>query len=348
MRTAGLTRFAGALLLLPALVITVGLFMFSLAPTFAFSFYKFVPPASMQPAVVLDNYAAFTHPVYFGYILVTARISLISTVVAMVLGYPLAYTIARTRSDRTRRTLLFAVTTMFFVHTIVRAYAWVAVLGRTGPLSSLLEAVGVGPLRLLSNEFAVTVGTIHWLLPFAIMTLIGPIQSVDPALADASRNLGATELKTFTSVTLPLTFPGIAAASLLALTAGFGMFVGPGQTEDQVQTRWRRWCPSSSVDSSRRGRTSGEHRSRDGNASRRASRPRTYRSLRRHVARGDEPCRSHLTTRDRGGQGPASVRHRVPGVAAPGRRPSGVLAHRGLRGPAEERVHAPMVWRAVP
>ena len=227
MRTAGLTRFAGALLLLPALVITVGLFMFSLAPTFAFSFYKFVPPASMQPAVVLDNYAAFTHPVYFGYILVTARISLISTVVAMVLGYPLAYTIARTRSDRTRRTLLFAVTTMFFVHTIVRAYAWVAVLGRTGPLSSLLEAVGVGPLRLLSNEFAVTVGTIHWLLPFAIMTLIGPIQSVDPALADASRNLGATELKTFTSVTLPLTFPGIAAASLLALTAGFGMFVTP-------------------------------------------------------------------------------------------------------------------------
>lgn len=227
MGTAGLTRFAGALLLLPALVITVGLFMFSLAPTFAFSFYTFVPPASMQPAVVLDNYAAFTHPVYFGYILVTARISLISTVVAMVLGYPLAYTIARTTSDRTRRTLLFAVTTMFFVHTIVRAYAWVAVLGRTGPLSSLLEVVGVGPLRLLSNEFAVTVGTIHWLLPFAIMTLIGPIQSVDPALADASRNLGATELKTFTSVTLPLTFPGIAAASLLSLTAGFGMFVTP-------------------------------------------------------------------------------------------------------------------------
>jgi ABC-type spermidine/putrescine transport system permease subunit I len=227
MRTARLTRFTGSLLLLPALVITVGLFLFSLAPTFAFSFYRFVPPASMQPAVVLDNYAAFTHPVYLGYILVTARISLISTVVAMVLGYPLAYTIARARSVRTRRALLFAVTTMFFVHTIVRAYAWVAVLGRTGPLSSLLEAVGVGPLRLLSNEFAVTVGTIHWLLPFAIMTLIGPIQSVDPALEDASRNLGATELRTFTSVTFPLTFPGIAAASLLSLTAGFGMFVTP-------------------------------------------------------------------------------------------------------------------------
>lgn len=227
MRTARLTRFTGSLLLLPALVITVGLFLFSLAPTFAFSFYRFVPPASMQPAVLLDNYAAFTHPVYLGYILVTARISLISTGVAMVLGYPLAYTIARARSVRTRRALLFAVTTMFFVHTIVRAYAWVAVLGRTGPLSSLLEAVGVGPLRLLSNEFAVTVGTIHWLLPFAIMTLIGPIQSVDPALEDASRNLGATELKTFTSVMLPLTFPGIAAASLLSLTAGFGMFVTP-------------------------------------------------------------------------------------------------------------------------
>jgi ABC-type spermidine/putrescine transport system permease subunit I len=220
-------RFAGLLLLFPALVITVGVFLFSLAPTFAFSVYKFVPPASMRPAVVLDNYAAFAHPVYFGYVLVTARISLVSTVIAMILGYPLAYTIARARSTRTQRALLFTVTTMFFVHTIVRAYAWVAVLGRTGPLSSLLEAVGIGPLRLMSNEFAVTVGTIHWLLPFAIMTLIGPIQSVDPALEDASRNLGATELQTFTSVTLPLTFPGIAAASLLSLTAGFGMFVTP-------------------------------------------------------------------------------------------------------------------------
>jgi ABC-type spermidine/putrescine transport system permease subunit I len=157
----------------------------------------------------------------------TVRISLISTLVAMVLGYPLAYTIARSASARTRRGLLFAVMTMFFVHTIVRAYAWVAVLGRTGPLSSLLEAMGIGPVRLLSNEFAVTVGTIHWLLPFAIMTLIGPIQGVDPALEDASRNLGATELKTFMAVTLPLTFPGIAAAALLSLTAGFGMFVTP-------------------------------------------------------------------------------------------------------------------------
>ena len=222
-----LTRFAYSVMLLPALLITVVLFLFSLAPTFAFSVYKFVPPASMQPAFVLDNYAAFTHPVYFGYIVTTARIGVISTLVAVVLAYPMAYTIARSASARMRRVLLFSVMVMFFVHTIVRAYAWVAVLGRTGPLSSLLELLGIGPLRLLSNEFAVTVGTIHWLLPFAVMTLIGPIQTVDPALEDAARNLGATELKTFTSVTLPLTFPGVAAASLLSLTLGFGMFVTP-------------------------------------------------------------------------------------------------------------------------
>jgi spermidine/putrescine transport system permease protein len=227
MGTAWLRRSAYGILLLPALLITLGLFVCSLAPTLAFSFYTFVPPASMQSVFTLQNYTAFTHPVYLGYILVTARISVISTVVAMILGYPLAYTIARAKSAKTRRALLFAVTTMFFVHTIVRAYAWIAVLGRNGPLSSVLHALGVGPLPLLSNEFAVTVGTIHWLLPFAIMTLIGPIQSVDPALEDASRNLGATELKTFTSVTLPLTFPGIAAASLLSLTLGFGMFVTP-------------------------------------------------------------------------------------------------------------------------
>lgn len=221
------TRFAYGLLLVPALFITVVLFLFALAPTLAYSFYKFVPPASMQPAFVMDNYAAFTHPVYLGHIVLTARIGVISTIVAILLGYPVAYTIARAKSASMRQALLFSVITMFFLHTIVRAYAWVAVLSRNGPLSSLLEFIGSGPVRLLSNEFAVTVGTIHWLLPFAIMTLIGPIQSVDPALEDASRNLGATELKTFTSVTLPLTFPGVAAASLLSLTLGFGMFVTP-------------------------------------------------------------------------------------------------------------------------
>jgi ABC-type spermidine/putrescine transport system permease subunit I len=220
-------RFAHGVLMLPALAITVVLFLFSLAPTLLYSFYRFVPPASVQPALVLDNYGSFTHPVYLGYIFLTARISVISTIVAIVLGYPLAYTIARTASARLKSGLLFVVITMFFVHTIVRAYAWVAVLGRNGPFSSLVELLGLGPVRLLSNEFAVTVGTIHWLLPFVIMTLIGPIQGVDPALEDASRNLGANDLKTFASVTLPLSFPGVAAASLLSLTLGFGMFVTP-------------------------------------------------------------------------------------------------------------------------
>jgi ABC-type spermidine/putrescine transport system permease subunit I len=220
-------RFAHGLLMLPALCITLVLFLFSLAPTLIYSLYRFVPPASMQPALAMDSYAAFTHPVYFGYILVTARVSVISTVVAVVLGYPLAHAIARTRSGRTRSALLFLVITMFFVHTIVRAYAWVAVLGRNGPLGAVPALMGLGPVQLLSNELAVTVGTIHWLLPFVIMTLIGPIQGVDPTLEDASRNLGASDLKTFRSVTLPLTFPGVAAASLLSLTLGFGMFVTP-------------------------------------------------------------------------------------------------------------------------
>src|SRR6185295_2138601 len=100
------------------LVVTIGLFLCSLAPTFAFSVYRFVPPAAMQRAFTLQNYAAFSDPVYFGYIVTTARISVVSTVVAMLFGYPIAYSIARSRSTRTRQILLFTVMTMFFVHTI--------------------------------------------------------------------------------------------------------------------------------------------------------------------------------------------------------------------------------------
>ena len=225
-----LRRHAGvgyALLLAPALVITIILFLLSLVPTFVYSFYRFVPPTSMEATFTVENYEAFAHPAYASYIWVTLRISATSTIVSMVLGYPLAHSIARTKSVRVKGLLLFSVVSMFFVSTIVRAYAWVTVLGRQGPIGSLLASFGFTDVQLLANEFAVTIGTIHWLLPFVIMTLIGPIQSIDPSLEDAARNLGANELEAFTSVTLPLSLPGIVAASLLSLTLGFGMFVTP-------------------------------------------------------------------------------------------------------------------------
>jgi ABC-type spermidine/putrescine transport system permease subunit I len=83
-----LRRFTHGLLMLPALSITIALFLLALLPTLLYSFYTFVPPASMHPALTLDSYAAFAHPVYFGHILLTARISVISTILAIILGYP--------------------------------------------------------------------------------------------------------------------------------------------------------------------------------------------------------------------------------------------------------------------
>jgi len=228
--------FALAILLLPATIIVTLVFFLSLIPVVSYSFFTYTPPGHplyvpgspfMREIFTLENFLKLFGEVTRYYLVRTVKISFFSAIACLILGYPIAHSIARSKSKKIRGGLLFMTITMFFVSAIVRAYAWITLLGRNGIINNALGVLGFGPFDLMYNETALIIGTTHFLLPFVIISLIGSIQSIDISLEEASRNMGANEIQTFWKITLPLSLPGVTAAFLLSITIGFGMFVTP-------------------------------------------------------------------------------------------------------------------------
>ncbi len=151
----------------------------------------------------------------------------LATVLCLLMGYPVAYAIARSRGPR--QLLLFLVMLPFWTSFLIRVYAWIAILEPNGLLNRSLIALGLisAPLPLLNNQLSVELGLVYSYLPFMILPLYGSLSSLDPSLIEAAADLGARPVRAFLGVTLPLTFPGIAAGSLLVLIPAVGEFVIP-------------------------------------------------------------------------------------------------------------------------
>jgi putrescine transport system permease protein len=152
----------------------------------------------------------------------------LATALCLLIGYPVAYAIARSRAAW-RQLLLFLVILPFWTSFLIRVYAWIAILEPNGLLNQLLIAVGLiaAPLPLLNNQFSVELGLVYSYLPFMILPLYASLSGLDQSLIEAAADLGARPVQTFLGVTLPLTLPGIAAGSLLVLIPAIGEFVIP-------------------------------------------------------------------------------------------------------------------------
>jgi putrescine transport system permease protein len=152
----------------------------------------------------------------------------LATALCLLIGYPIAYAIARTKGAR-RQLLLFLVMMPFWTSFLIRVYAWIAILKPNGLLNNFMIALGLitTPLPLLNNGFSVELGLVYSYLPFMILPLYGSLSVLDESLFEAAADLGARPLQTFLSVTLPLTLPGVAAGSLLVLIPAIGEFVIP-------------------------------------------------------------------------------------------------------------------------
>jgi putrescine transport system permease protein len=152
----------------------------------------------------------------------------VATALCLLIGYPVAYAIARSQGVR-RHLLLFLVMLPFWTSFLIRVYAWIAILEPNGLLNQSLIALGLiaAPLPLLNNQFSVELGLVYSYLPFMILPLYGSLSRLDRRLIEAAADLGARPLQAFRGVTLPLTLPGIAAGSLLVLIPAIGEFVIP-------------------------------------------------------------------------------------------------------------------------
>jgi len=191
--------------------------------------FEWVEQQYLEIKLNLGNYRYLIEDaLYWKAYLNSVKIAAISTLICLAIGYPMAYGIARARPDR-RTLLLLLVILPFWTSFLIRVYAWIGILKNNGLINNALLWLGVidQPIVMLQTDFAVYLGIVYSYLPFMILPLYANLEKLDGTLLEAASDLGARPWRTFLSVTLPLSAPGILAGSLLVFIPAVGEFVIP-------------------------------------------------------------------------------------------------------------------------
>jgi putrescine transport system permease protein len=176
-----------------------------------------------------ENYAFLLgDPLYLNAYLSSIRIAFIAAVIALLIGYPMAYCVARSHEPR-RTMLLTLIVLPFWTSFLLRVYAWQGFLRSNGVINNLLVGSGVidRPIHMLNTDFAVYVGIVYTYLPFMVLPLYANLVKLDESLLEASADLGGRPIATFLHITLPLSLPGIIAGFMLVFIPAIGEFVIP-------------------------------------------------------------------------------------------------------------------------
>jgi len=179
--------------------------------------------------VTFENYRFLVQDnLYWLSYLKSLRVALISTGLCLLIGYPMAYAIARSQAGA-RNILLLLVVVPFWTSFLLRVYAWTGLLQTGGLINDSLLALGVidAPLKLLYTDFAIYLGIVYSYLPFMILPLYASLERLNIEFEEAASDLGASPMRTFVDVTLPLSSPGILAGCLLVFIPALGEFVIP-------------------------------------------------------------------------------------------------------------------------
>ena len=185
------------------------------------------PPVAL--GLSLENFKLlFTDDLYVAAWLSSLRIAATATLVCLLLGYPMAYAIARA-APRRRPLLLMLVILPFWTSFLIRVYAWMGLLAENGILNQVLRWSGLAsdPGTILGTEWAVQLGIVYAYLPFMVLPLYASLEKLDTSLLEAAADLGAKPFAAFLTVTLPLSLPGIVAGCLLVFIPAVGEFVIP-------------------------------------------------------------------------------------------------------------------------
>ncbi|MBN3885642.1 MAG: ABC transporter permease [Nostoc sp.] len=150
-----------------------------------------------------------------------------TTIICLILGFPVAYWIAQIAPQRWRNLLLLGFVLPLWTSSLLRSYAWITILRPTGLLNSLFSNLGLPTWELLNNSQAVLIGMSYSLLPYMVLILYASLEKLDKRLLEAAADLGANPVETFYQITVPQILPGIAAASMLVFITGLGDFVDP-------------------------------------------------------------------------------------------------------------------------
>jgi spermidine/putrescine transport system permease protein len=203
------------LLVLPTLII------------FELSLVADIRPGDLVNPNGFKNYIRIFDPLYVQVIVRSLFFAFGTTIICLILGFPVAYWIAQIAPQRWRNLLLLAFVLPLWTSSLLRSYAWITILRPTGLFNSLLSTFGLPTLQLLNQSQAVFIGMSYSLLPYMVLILYASLEKLDKRLLEAAADLGANPVETFFQVTVPQILPGIAAASMLVFITGLGDFVDP-------------------------------------------------------------------------------------------------------------------------
>lgn len=215
------TQVAFLLFLVPAVLLLLIVFV---APIVAF-----LSQSVLDPDWTARHFEKFANSkVYFPVLIRTLKVSLLTALFCLLLGYPVAYVMAKTQG-RLRMVIMAMVLIPFWTNVLARMFAWIVLLGKQGFVNASLIFIGVidEPMPIIFSEFAVLLGMVHYMLPYMILPLMAVMVSIPGNLTDAAENLGASPMRAFWYVFLPLSFPGIAAGILMVFIISLGFYVTP-------------------------------------------------------------------------------------------------------------------------
>ncbi|MEA5009025.1 ABC transporter permease [Clostridium tyrobutyricum] len=171
----------------------------------------------------------FTQKIYMQVILLTLKTGVIVTVLSIILSYPVAYFIVKTKSVRAKKVVLLIIMIPFWISLLVRTFSWIIILQDQGILNTLLIHIGLinKPLHLLYNTKSVTIGMVHVLFPFMVLNIYSSMENIDMQLVQVAQIMGAKPIKAFWQVFFPLSIPGILSGSILVFVLSLGYFITP-------------------------------------------------------------------------------------------------------------------------
>jgi spermidine/putrescine transport system permease protein len=221
------TRRQAVWLLAPGLLALVALFYLPQALMFVVSLGSRSQYGTVVYGLGSANYARAIDPLYLWILWRSLLLALATTVLCLMAGYPVAWWLGRVVPAKYRSALLTLIVLPFWTSFLVRMYAWIVLLRSEGVVNNALGALGLPGLPLLYNDFAVLVGQVYGELPFMIIPLYVSIEKLDTVLLEAAADCGAGPLRTFKSVIIPQTLPGIVAGCVLVFIPSLGAYLAP-------------------------------------------------------------------------------------------------------------------------
>ena len=181
--------------------------------------------AGVTGEITLNNYRRLGSPEYLSVLVKSLRLAAITTVLCILIGYPFGYLMARLK-PKARSIVMLLIIVPFWTNALIRIYGWRILLMGNGPVNSLLLSLGLieKPLKLLYTDGAVLLGMVYALIPFMILPTFSTVEKLDFSVVEAARDLGASPLYAFFTVTVPLTVAGLMAGCVLVFIPSMGLF----------------------------------------------------------------------------------------------------------------------------